>query len=137
MSARFVDIPKFHEARNLADLYNGKVYPQLPGGLRDPIYPRPEPLLDWGEFNFGLCLAARIEKLPPEPMFNYVVHCGDYNLGGYEWNTEYSGTDRKKALEAYKRAKAWMGMADMSIKVRGRKEPHKEEEDWDNYWFEP
>jgi len=136
-TARIVDIKEFHEARNLADMNNGKVYPQLPGGLCDPIYPEPEVFLDWGEFNFAMCLAARVVKLPPEPMFNYVVRCGDYNIGGYEWNTEYSGTDRGKALEAYKRAKSWMGMADVSIKVLGRKEPRKEEEEeWDDDWFD-
>ena len=136
-TARIVDIKEFHEARDLADANNGKVYPQLPGGLRDPIYPKPEAIMDWGEFNFALCLASRVEKLPPEPMFHYEVRYGDYNLGGYEWNTEYSGTDREKALEVYNRAKFWMGMAKMCIEVRGRKEPRKEEVDWDNYWFEP
>lgn len=55
-----------------------------------------------------------------ESMFKYVVVCGDYNLGGYEYNETYSGTDRNKAIAAYKEAKDWMGMVDVTITVLGR-----------------
>ena len=53
-------------------------------------------------------------------MFKYMVYCGDYSLAGYSENLTYSGTDREKALEAYREAKNWLGMVRVKINVLGR-----------------
>ena len=131
-------IDEFCDARTIAEKLGGTVFLQHPEhGITDAIWPKEMPIFTWTDMDECLLHAAGIKKFPPEPMFNYVVRCGDYGMDGYEWSTEYAGTDREKALEGYKQAKAWMGMAEVSIEVLGRKErKEEEEEEWDNDWFD-
>ena len=53
-------------------------------------------------------------------MFEYKVYCGDYSLEGYSEDLTYSGTDREKALNAYREAKNWLGVVRVEISVLGR-----------------
>lgn len=55
-----------------------------------------------------------------ENMFKYEIYCGDYSIDGYSENLAYSGTDREKALKAYREAKNWLGMVRVKLNVLGR-----------------
>lgn len=127
------NIDKFSDARELAENLHGTVFLQHPSfGITDAIWPKQMPVFTWSDMNDCLLYLARLKKYPPKPMFHYTVWCGDYNLGGLNWDSEYTGTNRNEALNAIKRAKAWMGMSKVCINVLGRKEKYEEEEiEWD------
>lgn len=58
-------------------------------------------------------------------MFEYKIYCGDYSIAGYAEELTYHGTDRKKALNAYRETKNWLGLARVELSVLGREKHHQ------------
>lgn len=126
-------LKKFYLAKEYAEMLNGYVYIQHPEhGITDRIWPKEQKMFTWTDMNECLLLVSGLKKLPPQPMFSYRIIC----VGGSKWAVEYTGTDRSKAIAAYKEAKAWMGMAEVDIEVLGHKEKHddldEDDDDWDD-----
>ena len=57
-------------------------------------------------------------------MFKYKIYRGDYSLAGYSEDLTYSGTNREKALNAYREAKNWLGAVRVELNVLGREKHH-------------
>lgn len=132
------NIRKFYLAKQFAEMVGGTVFIQHPEhNITDAIWPKQMQIFTWTDLNECFMHLARLKKDPPQPMFHYTVWCGDYGLGGLNWDSEYTGTNRDAALNAIKRAKSWMGMSKVCIDVLGRKEKHEEEEvEWDDDWID-